>query len=108
MDKEDHWVNKYGSTSDLEQISKKYNWSIEYSSEEGPVNFKHNDGSKCIIHQGGMIGTIVVQYEPEENTNKAMASKSDRRQPYNASEEGFEAILEWLENYMKKHNEKNS
>jgi hypothetical protein len=107
MDKKNHWVNKYGSITDLEEISRNYNWSIDYSTEEGPVYFNSNDGSQCTIHQGGMVGTVVVQYEPEEGTNKVMASESDRRQAYNASKDGFESVLEWLEHYMKKHNNKN-
>lgn len=107
MDKNNHWITQYGSLEKVEKLSTKYNWGIEYSTEQGPVTFKHNDGSQCTINQSP-VGTIVVHYQPSENTNKAMASKEDRRQPYNASEKGFENILEWLEHYMEKHNDKNS
>lgn len=92
----EHWITEY---STKEKVSENVNAGWEepkYRSDTGPIVVNHKDEDK----------EVSIVRATHTNTFRIECSGSDMDEgvgeSYNLNKEGFENVLEWLDNYTKR------
>lgn len=107
------WVNmEHWASQELEEIEETIDstgWDLERpQTEEGPLSFKHQDGTEVSFHHG-QTGNFTVEYRLYGAFNKRLADEGVKKgvQDEKVSYGELGNATEWLIHVLKRHEKVN-
>lgn len=105
-----HWIHSKGDDllSEIEDAVDDTGWSCTVSStDKGPIELEHDDGSIASLVQSGMTKTLAVEYEPGARVSEGVALNKGRYHHESFAFEAGEDAVEWLVNVVEQHEDAN-
>lgn len=105
-----HWIYGKGDglLEEIENAVANTGWELSVSStDKGPIEVTHTDGSIASLVQSSMTNTLAVEYEPGDAVDAGVnLNKRNYHHTSFGKNEG-EAAVEWFVNVLTQHEKTN-